>query len=121
MAYNRGRVSGFIGFAVGRTDFWEPLVNYRAGIRTREAAVAEMARRYRRAIAVANATAFVSEAIHPISIFISLTRRNLMTQTVPYILFGEGDTGLMVYTVLLSYWDWTPQEDVRPVIFLMSD
>ena len=40
-------VSGFIGFAVGRTDFWEPLVNYRAGKSTREAAVAEMARRYR--------------------------------------------------------------------------
>ena len=73
------------------------------------------------AIAVANAIAFVSEAIDPISIFLSLTRRNLMTQTVPYILFGEGETGLMVYTVLLRYWDWTPQEDVRPVIFLMSD
>jgi 5-dehydro-2-deoxygluconokinase len=40
-------VPGFIGFAVGRTDFWEPLVNYRAGKSTREAAVAEMARRYR--------------------------------------------------------------------------
>ena len=30
-------------------------------------------------------------------------------------------TGLMVYTVLLRYWDWTPEEDVRPLIFLMSD
>jgi 5-dehydro-2-deoxygluconokinase len=40
-------VSGFIGLAVGRTDFWEPLVNYRAGKITREAAVAEMASRYR--------------------------------------------------------------------------
>jgi hypothetical protein len=27
----------------------------------------------------------------------------------------------MVYTVLLRYWDWTPEEDVRPLIFLMSD
>ncbi len=41
------RVPGFIGFAVGRTDFWEPLVNYRANRTTREAAVAEIARRYR--------------------------------------------------------------------------
>src|SRR5215813_12382267 len=40
-------VKGFIGFAVGRTDFWEPLVNYRARKTTREAAVAEIARRYR--------------------------------------------------------------------------
>jgi myo-inositol catabolism protein IolC len=40
-------VTGFIGFAVGRTDFWEPLVGWRAGKTTREEAVAEMARRYR--------------------------------------------------------------------------
>ena len=39
-------VSGFIGFAVGRTDFWEPVVNWRAKKTTREAAVREMARRY---------------------------------------------------------------------------
>ena len=41
-----GGLFGFIGFAVGRTDFWEPLVNFRAKKITREAAVAEMARRY---------------------------------------------------------------------------
>jgi myo-inositol catabolism protein IolC len=41
------RQPGFIGFAVGRTDFWEPLVNYRANKMTREGAVAEIARRYR--------------------------------------------------------------------------
>ena len=40
-------VPGFIGFAVGRTDFWEPLVNWRAKKFTREQAVAEIARRYR--------------------------------------------------------------------------
>ena len=40
-------VKGFIGFAVGRTDFWEPLVGFRAKKITREAAVAEIARRYR--------------------------------------------------------------------------
>lgn len=41
------RVPGFIGFAVGRTTFWDPLVDYRAGKITREAAVTEIARRYR--------------------------------------------------------------------------
>lgn len=40
-------VRGFIGFAVGRTDFWEPLVNFRAKKISREAAVAEIGRHYR--------------------------------------------------------------------------
>lgn len=40
-------VPGFIGFAVGRTTFWDPLVDMRAKKLTREAAVAEIARRYR--------------------------------------------------------------------------
>ncbi len=40
-------VPGFIGFAVGRTTFWDPLVEWRAKKTTREAAVAEIARRYR--------------------------------------------------------------------------
>jgi myo-inositol catabolism protein IolC len=39
-------VPGFIGFAVGRTSFWDPLVDWRAKRITREAAVAEIARRY---------------------------------------------------------------------------
>ena len=73
------------------------------------------------AIAIANAIAYVSEAIDPISIFIGLTRRDLMSQSMRYLLFGEGETGLMVYKILLRYWDWTPEEDVRPLIFLMSD
>jgi myo-inositol catabolism protein IolC len=40
-------VKGFIGFAVGRTTFWGPLVNYRAGQITRETAVAQIAASYR--------------------------------------------------------------------------
>jgi len=39
-------VPGFIGFAVGRTDFWQPLVDWKGGQCSREAAVAEIARRY---------------------------------------------------------------------------
>jgi hypothetical protein len=73
------------------------------------------------AIAIANTIAFISECIDPISIFIGLTRRELMGQAVRYLMFGEGETGLMVYTILLRYWDWTAEEDVRPLIFLMSD
>jgi len=73
------------------------------------------------AVAIANTIAFISEAIDPISIFISLTRRGLMGQAIRYLLFGEGETGLMVYAILLRYWEWTPGEDVRPLIFMMSD
>jgi myo-inositol catabolism protein IolC len=40
-------VPGFIGFAVGRTVFWEPLAAWRAKKTTREATVAEVARRYK--------------------------------------------------------------------------
>ena len=39
-------VPGFIGFAVGRTDFWDPLIAWRANKSTREGAVSEIARRY---------------------------------------------------------------------------
>jgi hypothetical protein len=71
--------------------------------------------------AIANTIAYISEAIDPISIFIGLTRRALTAQVVRFLLFGEGETGLMVYMILLRYWDWTSEEDVRPLIFLMSD
>jgi 5-dehydro-2-deoxygluconokinase len=40
-------VPGFIGFAVGRTTFWDPLVAWREHKTSREATVAEIARRYR--------------------------------------------------------------------------
>jgi len=40
-------VPGFIGFAVGRTDFWQPLVDWRENKIPREAAVAQIAGRYR--------------------------------------------------------------------------
>jgi len=40
-------VPGFIGFAVGRTDFWDPLVAWRDGKETREEAVEQIATRYR--------------------------------------------------------------------------
>jgi myo-inositol catabolism protein IolC len=39
-------VPGFIGFAVGRTDFWEPLLEWRSEKRKREDAVVGIAHRY---------------------------------------------------------------------------
>ena len=40
-------VPGFIGFAVGRTSFWDPLVSWRAAKITRDQAVNDIVRRYR--------------------------------------------------------------------------
>ncbi len=42
------RVPGFIGFAVGRTTFWDALVGWRDGRTSRAAAIAEVAGRYTR-------------------------------------------------------------------------
>jgi len=42
-----GGVDGFIGFAVGRTDFWDPLVAWRDGKIDRPAAVNQIAVHYR--------------------------------------------------------------------------
>lgn len=73
------------------------------------------------AIAIANTIAYISELIDPISIFLGLTRQNLMAQSLRFLLWGEGETGILVYSILLRYWEWTPEEDVRPLIFLMSE
>ena len=41
------KVDGFIGFAVGRTTFWDAVAAYRAQTMTRAQAVAQIARRLR--------------------------------------------------------------------------
>ncbi|MCS6859159.1 MAG: hypothetical protein NZT92_02425 [Abditibacteriales bacterium] len=73
------------------------------------------------AVAVANTIAYVSELLDPISIFLDLTGRNPMGQAFQYFLWGEGETAILVYYILLRYWAWTPEKDVRPLIFLMSE
>jgi len=73
------------------------------------------------AIAIANTIAYLSEMVDPISIFLSLTRQDLMRQAFRFLLLGEGETGLLVYAILLRYWEWTPEDDVRPRIHLLSD
>lgn len=98
-----------------RSDFFAPL-----RIRVKELDEGYVIEVYG-AIAIANSIAYISELIDPISIFLGLTRQSLMTQSLRFLLWGEGETGLMVYKILRSYWDRTPEEDVRPHIFLMSD
>jgi myo-inositol catabolism protein IolC len=45
-------VEGFIGFAVGRTVFWDPLVDWRDKKITRESAVNEISRRYQEFVSI---------------------------------------------------------------------
>jgi len=72
------------------------------------------------AVAIANALAFLIQELHPAAVFLGLSRQNLMRQSFRYFLLGEGETGLMVYTILQHLWE-TTKESARPCIFLMSD
>ena len=42
-------------------------------------------------------------------------------QALRYVLFGDGETGLMFHTILQRYWKSTAKGGVRPLIFLMGD
>ena len=55
-------VPGFIGFAVGRTSFWDPLVDWRGKKITRQAAVGEIARRYQEFVGIFEAREKVDAA-----------------------------------------------------------
>jgi hypothetical protein len=98
-----------------RSEFLSPL----------EISVTEEAGQYlveaSQAVAKANAVAYISELLHPAAIYLGLSRQNLMRQSFRYFLLGEGETGLMVYTILQHLWESTPWEDQRPCLFLMSD
>ncbi len=72
------------------------------------------------AVAIANALAYLSGLLHPKAMFLGLSRQNLMRQSFRYFLLGEGETGLMVYTILQHFWESAPGTD-RPCLFLMSD
>ena len=74
----------------------------------------------RGAVAIANAVAYLCELLDPISILLGLTTKNLMKQSMAYLFWGEGETALMVYTILVRYWEWTKPTTERPRIFLMS-
>jgi len=55
------------------------------------------------------------------AMFLGLSRQNLMRQSFRYLLLGEGEVGLMVYTILLHYWEKVRPNEPRTRIFLMSD
>ncbi|MGD0431589.1 MAG: DUF2090 domain-containing protein [Acetobacteraceae bacterium] len=57
-----GGVPGFIGFAVGRTVFWQPLADWRAGKATREAIVATIGQSYREYVDLFDKSSVMTEA-----------------------------------------------------------
>ena len=73
------------------------------------------------AVAIANSIAFISEELDPKSLLLGLTRVNPMSQALRYLLWGEGEIGILVYEILVKHWDATPEDDVRPLIYLHSD
>jgi hypothetical protein len=72
------------------------------------------------AVAIANSIAYLSEMLDPKTIVLGLTRRNLMQQSLSYALWGEGDIGLTVYSILVRYWETTKRDSQLPRILLMS-
>ncbi|HTH53800.1 MAG TPA: hypothetical protein VL495_07615 [Edaphobacter sp.] len=72
------------------------------------------------AVAVANAVAYLCELLDPISVILALTTRNLMKQSIAYLLFGEGETALVAYSILVRRWQFTGKKAGRPLVFLMS-
>jgi hypothetical protein len=72
------------------------------------------------AVAIANAIAYLCELLDPISILLGLTNKNLMKQSISYLFWGQGETALMAYTILVRYWEWTKPTTERPRVFLMS-
>ena len=73
------------------------------------------------AVAVANSVAYLSELLNPISIVMGLTRRAMMQQSFQYIVFGEGETGLLVYSILVRYWEAMNRVSDLPLIVLISE
>ncbi len=73
------------------------------------------------AVAIANSIAFISELIDPKTIVLGLTRRNLMQQSLAYALWGEGEIGLTVYSILVRYWESIKDRSGHPRILLMSE
>jgi hypothetical protein len=44
-----------------------------------------------------------------------------MRQSLAYLIWGEGETGLMFYSILVRRWGLTKPTLGRPLIFLMSE
>ncbi len=73
------------------------------------------------AVATANAIAYLSQQLQPTAIYLVLSGQNLMRQSFRYFLLGEGETGLMVYTILQHLWEAAKAPREHPRLFLVSE
>ena len=71
------------------------------------------------AVAIANTVAFLTDDLNPTSVILGLTQRNVMKQSLAFVFLGQGETGMLVYSVLVKFWEANPKPD-RPLLFLMS-
>lgn len=71
------------------------------------------------AVAIANTVAFLTDELNPTSVILGLTQRNVMKQSLAFVFLGQGEIGVLVYSVLVKYWEANPKPD-RPMLFLMS-
>lgn len=72
------------------------------------------------AVAIPNTLAWVSEALDPIAIYLELSLKSQFQQAIEHLLWGGGEVGVLVYEILVRYWHSTPEDDERPLIFLVS-
>jgi hypothetical protein len=115
------KVEGPIAFL--HVDFIDDRSEFESALRTRVTPLGngDVEISIANAVAVANTVAFISEELDPISLFLTLTRQAPTGQALRYLLWGEGEVGTSVYDILTRYWRMTPEEDVRPRIFLLSE
>jgi len=73
------------------------------------------------AVAIANSIAYISELLDPISVVLGLTHRTLMKQSMQYLIFGEGETGMLVYSILVRYWESIKRTTDLPLLLLVSE
>jgi hypothetical protein len=72
-------------------------------------------------VAIANSTAYLGELLDPKCIVRGLTRRNPIQQSLAYVLWGEGETGLTVYSILVRYWQFIKRDSGLLRIFLLGE
>jgi hypothetical protein len=72
------------------------------------------------AVAIANTIAFITELLDPVGIFVVLSGQNLMQQSLRYLFWGEGEVGMLVYAILVHYWNWSGRKADRPTLFLTT-
>ncbi len=72
-------------------------------------------------VAIANAISYLAELLNPHGVFIGMSGQGLMKQSFRYFLLGEGETGLMVYTILQQYYEAGSGDGDKPCLFLLND